>query len=92
MEPDPSSREGLGDQFSFNPIYKTNTDGFIVAIGESMKGLPHSDYAVIFTRDDAFWKVFGDHGLTMPVKAGDYWEVTSTGTYGNIWWMPLVPS
>ena len=92
MESDPSSGQNLGDQFVFNVIYTANTDGFIVAIGDSMKGLTHSDYEMIFTRDDASWKVFGDQGLTMPVKAGDYWEVISPNTFGNIWWIPLIPT
>jgi hypothetical protein len=87
---DMESEQELGDPFVFNVLYIANTDGFIVVMGDSTSGFTHSDYEVIYDKDDASWKVYGKYGFTMPVKAGDYWEVTSPEDYGNIWWIPLI--
>jgi len=90
------------DTYNANQAYTAATDGFVVVQAGTVSGGP----SIVFGRPDldadadsgiVFSRVAEGEviGFTMPVRAGDEWQVVIIGltdpteTYANIDWIPL---
>jgi len=81
---------GIWASKSDDVVYEAATDGLVIAIvGIGQLGVGYTDSSNPPTTERC--RVFGSSGyrdtLTMPVKKGDFWEVT--GTFASVYWLPL---
>lgn len=91
---------GLGSwqTFTFNTVHQASSDGMVVAImhGTSQAGIQgftdSSNPPTTVRLNTYSWATSGGSAsLTMPVKAGDYWKVTTAYSAANtsVYWVPL---
>jgi len=75
-----------------NEVYRADTDGFVVAYADGLWSMiqgytDSSDPPTTLRTQNNAWET--PHvSITMPVRKGDYWKVTSTLS-GTVYWMPL---
>jgi len=90
---------------AYNTIYQAVSDGFVIGfhdLGNTDAGAlvldtdgstpPTTTRTKSATTDsDSYLNMA--YNFCAPVRKGDYWEVTKTGTMSNvtIWWIPLEP-
>lgn len=91
---------GLGSwqTFAFNAVHQAASDGLVVAImhGSSQAGIDgytdSSNPPTTRRLHSYSWASSGgSSSLTMPVKAGDYWRVTTSYSIAStsVYWIPL---
>ena len=80
-----------------NAVYKATTDGFvtayITAFAVDVYGYTDSSNSpttLRFIASGAHAATGNPKGsFTMPVRKGDYWKITSSGTPNRIYWLPI---
>ena len=100
---------GAWDTKVENTIYLASTDGLVLYSGVTPSGYtrciiygytdasnpPTTQRIVDGSEDNSGSSLFFSqrHGFTMPVRAGDYWKVTSSGSCTNaVHWIPIESS
>ena len=83
----------LGDwtSKSVNIVYQAITDGMVVcesSTSNTFAGYTDGSNPPTTVRTRNAYGSIGS-GITMPVKKGDYWKVTASGSSYNIYWIPL---
>ena len=91
----PVKRLGVWSVKAVNTVYQAATDGFAIAELDSvndLNGLTDSANppVTLRTNNSDSDGASNPAGVTLPVRKGDYWEITSGGA-PNVYWIPLEP-
>jgi len=96
-----TQQEAVGNSFgdwqarSVNTIYQATTDGIVTVRMTSDSNnirINVSDFSPPTTmRIINQGPASGDSGFSCPIKAGEYWEVTTSGSGAVVWFRPLEP-
>jgi len=88
--------QGIGCDYVSGNSYQATTSGFVLATDSENSsarvdifGYMSATSTPVLVRMMASTPTPGYTGITMPVKKGDYWRVTSTGDNKVTCWMPL---
>jgi hypothetical protein len=89
---------GAWDTKALNTVYQATTDGFVSARIQSgddwssLSGLTDGSNPPTTVRTKNTSGIgAGDSGVSFPVRKGDYWKVTSTGSVSasSVYWLPI---
>ena len=84
-----TNTDSESNDFTSGSGYQAGSDGFVIVEGATIV-VGETPVGTVKTRNvDAISA--GRAGICMPVKSGDTWEVTTSGTGGSpeIWWLPI---